>query len=135
MAAMRDFICVPWAPLERMVCAPSTRHKLCVHAKVVRAAPLIVSDVWRRTDLCVSTNVSHSIPGMCFEHRDELAVRTKMSPHMTSIVWNDTHRDFLCAHTHMAAVGIEPMPVWTGAWSQRLKPLGQLVMMQCCTLH
>ena len=66
MAAMRDFICVPWAPLKRMVRAPGTRHKLCVHANVVRRAPSIVGDAWHRTDLCVSTNVPHSIPGMCF---------------------------------------------------------------------
>ena len=28
----------------------------------------------------------------------------------------------------VTAVGFEPTPLWTGAWSQRLRPLGQTVM-------
>ena len=57
----------------------------------------------------------------------------KMSPDMSSIVWNDKNRDRLCAHTHMSAVGFEPTSVRTGAWSQRLRPLGKIVFVHMCT--
>ena len=35
------------------------------------------------------------------------------------------------AERQMTAVGFEPTPLRTGAWSQRLRPLGQTVLSKC----
>ena len=67
----------------------------------------------------------HTSSAVCVDkHQRELF----MAPDKTSIIWKEKQRDICCAQ--MTAVGFEPTPLRTGAWSQRLRPLGQIVLMQ-----
>ena len=48
----------------------------------------------------------------------------------TPVAFCKSHTCWRSARLLMTAVGFEPTPLRTGAWSQRLRPLGQTVLMQ-----
>ena len=126
-------VCAPWEPLKRTVCVRGVRAPAPNGFELFGQAENECG-LCGAAAICVGAPTRPTASIVCVgSHRDELVVCPKMSPDMSSIVWNDKNRDRLCAHTHMSAVGFEPTSVRTGAWSQRLRPLGKIVFVHMCT--